>query len=92
MKAATLVPDVILLDVCMPKLDGRDVCCELKRNPETADVPVIVFSVRGDDPYLRRQVFELGAFDVFAKPVCLTALFERVDEALRPPMATVSNY
>jgi putative two-component system response regulator len=61
-------PDLILLDVMMPGMDGHEVCRRLKRNPKTADIPVIFLTARSEreDEELG---FELGAVDYITKPI-----------------------
>ena len=60
-------PDLILLDVVMPEMDGYEVCLRLKQNDATKDIPVIFITARGaeDD---EAKGFELGAVDYIAKP------------------------
>jgi DNA-binding response OmpR family regulator len=85
--AAAELPDLIFLDVMMPKLDGRDVLRQLKANAKTARIPVVVVSAFGGDQYLRDLVLELGASDVMEKPVDLEIVFnkaERIAAAARP--------
>jgi len=61
-------PDLILLDVMMPGLDGFETCARLKRNPDLADVPVIFVTAR-DEPEDIVNGFRQGAVDYVAKPV-----------------------
>jgi DNA-binding response OmpR family regulator len=77
--AATELPDLILLDVLMPKLDGRDVLKQLKANPKTAGIPILVISALGGDQNLRDLLLELGAWDVMEKPVDLAIAFAKVE-------------
>jgi DNA-binding response OmpR family regulator len=77
--AATELPDLILLDVLMPKLDGRDVLKQLKANPKTASIPILVVSALGGDQNLRDLLLELGAWDVLEKPVDLQIAFNKVE-------------
>lgn len=61
-------PDLILLDIIMPEMDGFDVCRELKSDPATSQIPVIFLSGEiGDEE--RRRGRELGAADYLTKPV-----------------------
>jgi adenylate cyclase len=60
-------PDLILLDVMMPEMDGYEVCRQLKANPETADIPVI-FVTGKSDPANELEGFSLGALDYITKP------------------------
>jgi CheY-like chemotaxis protein len=73
------LPDLILLDVAMPELDGRDVLRRLKADPRTAAIPVLVVSAFGADQNLRDQLVDLGAADVLEKPVDLQLAFDRVE-------------
>ena len=81
--AATEMPDIILLDVAMPKLDGRDVCKQLKANAKTAPIPIIVVSALGGDQYMRDLLLELGAGDVVEKPVDLQITFNKIERLAR---------
>jgi CheY-like chemotaxis protein len=77
--AATERPDVVLLDVIMPKMDGRDVLRRLKAQPATASIPVVALSGLGGDQELRGQLVDLGAADVLEKPVDLAVAFAKVE-------------
>jgi CheY-like chemotaxis protein len=81
--AATDLPDLILLDIAMPKLDGRDVLKQLKANPKTAPIPVLVVSAFGGDQNLRDLLLELGALDVMEKPVDLQIAFNKAERMVR---------
>ena len=61
-------PDLILLDVVMPDMDGIEVCRKLKSEPETRDVPVI-FVTSQDSPEEETLGLEVGAVDFITKPV-----------------------
>jgi two-component system, OmpR family, KDP operon response regulator KdpE len=72
-------PDLIVLDVGLPDIDGRDLLASLKKDPKTFSIPVLVWSDR--DPHLtRRVVLELGAEDYVEKgpPLTLVSKIERV--------------
>jgi len=71
------LPDLILLDVMMPEMDGFEVCRRLKSNPRTASIPVI-FLTAVDDATNVVQGFELGAVDYVTKPANPTVLKVRV--------------
>ncbi|EIJ42329.1 signal transduction histidine kinase [Beggiatoa alba B18LD] len=60
-------PDLILLDIMMPKMDGFETCYHLKNNPETADIPVIFISALSDI-FDKVHGFSLGAVDYITKP------------------------
>lgn len=71
------LPDLILLDVMMPEMDGFEVCRRLKANPRTAGIPVIFLSA-ADDVTNVVQGFELGAVDYVSKPADPAVLSTRV--------------
>ncbi len=62
------LPDLILLDVMMPDMDGLEVCRRLKSNPATADIPVI-FVTAQLDPMDEAHALEVGGVDFITKPV-----------------------
>lgn len=65
-KAREIIPDLVLLDIMMPKLDGISVLWELKANPATAKIPVIVLTNIGDVETISKIV-EAGAVDYLLK-------------------------
>lgn len=78
-------PDLILLDVMMPDLDGYATCRRLKADPATADIPV--FFVTGQlDPDERAIGLALGALDYLLKPIDPEHLLERVAAVLDRPL------
>jgi DNA-binding response OmpR family regulator len=76
-KANQPLPDLILLDVMMPEMDGFEVCRRLKATPELAAIPVI-FLTAADDAQNVVNGFELGAVDYVTKPANPTVLKTRV--------------
>ncbi|MRG92059.1 response regulator [Polyangium spumosum] len=75
-------PDVILLDLMLPDLQGTEVCLRLQQSEETRDMPVVIVSARGDE--VDRVVgFELGAVDYVVKPFSVRELLLRVQAILR---------
>jgi two-component system cell cycle response regulator len=81
-KAQAWAPDVILLDVMMPDMDGFDVCRRLKADPATAHLPVVMVTALTEQPE-RVRGLEAGADDFLSKPVDDAALFARLRALLR---------
>jgi putative two-component system response regulator len=71
-------PDIILLDVVMPGMNGYEVCTRLKSNPETADIPVIFLTAMTDINDKARG-FEMGAVDYMVKPFAILEVQARLD-------------
>jgi CheY-like chemotaxis protein len=82
--AAAQVPDLILLDVMMPGMDGYQVTATLKRDARTRHIPVILLSAL-DDRNSRAHGLGAGAADFLTKPVNRAELCERVKHWLQPP-------
>ena len=70
-------PDLILLDIMMPDINGYEVCKQLKSNPHTADIPVIFLTAKGETSD-EAEGFKLGAADYILKPVNPPILKARV--------------
>ena len=70
-------PDIVLLDMRMPGMDGFEVCARLKQNPRTADTPVIFLTAAHEREMLVRA-FEAGAVDYVTKPFVAEELLARV--------------
>jgi DNA-binding response OmpR family regulator len=75
-------PDLVLLDIVMPELDGRDLLLELKKINSTKDIPVIMFTVR-NEPFEIDYGIELGADDYLPKPCDIPVLIRHIDKVLR---------
>lgn len=81
-KAKSETPDVILLDIMMPVMDGFEVCRRLKADPVSSHIPVIMLTAKGevDD---KVEGLELGADDYVTKPFNLKELKARIRMVLR---------
>jgi diguanylate cyclase (GGDEF)-like protein len=75
-------PDVVLMDLFMPKLDGFQALDRIRSDPTTSDIPVIFVSARGDDAVKVRSL-DLGAVDYLQKPFSDRELRARLDRTLR---------
>lgn len=79
--AATVQPDLILLDIMMPDLDGYEVCQQLKANDGTAEIPVIFLSAL-NDVFDKVKAFQVGGVDYITKPFQLEEVLARVRNQL----------
>jgi DNA-binding response OmpR family regulator len=81
-KAKNEKPDVIVMDIMMPKLDGYEACKRLKSDPETKGIPVILLTAKGRDVD-RKLGSEAGADDYVVKPFSPGRLIERVEGIMK---------
>ncbi len=81
-KAQDNPPDLIVLDIMLPDMDGFEVCRRLKASPDLREIPVIILSARGAE-LDRVRGLELGADDYVTKPFSLMELLARVSAVLR---------
>ena len=90
-KARALNPDLIILDIVMPGIDGYEVCRRLKADPDTASIGVLLLTARGDfdgpvvedgrpatNDRSQSRDFDVGADDFLTKPVTVKELMKRV--------------
>jgi DNA-binding response OmpR family regulator len=81
-KIAKLKPDLVILDIMMPKMDGMAVCRHLKADPETAKIPVILLSARAQDMDIRDGL-DIGANAYLTKPFDPVELLDVVGRLLK---------
>src|SRR5439155_22523183 len=80
-------PDIVLLDVMMPGMDGFEVCRQIKSNSKTTHIPIVMVTAL-DQPSDRVTGLDAGADDFLTKPVDDMALFARVRSLVRLKMMT----
>lgn len=80
--ARTLNPDLIILDLMLPELDGLEVCKKLRADPKTVAVPIIMLTAKGEETD-KIVGLELGADDYLTKPFSPKELTARVKALLR---------
>jgi two-component system alkaline phosphatase synthesis response regulator PhoP len=78
----TQKPDLVILDLMLPQMNGLDVCRAIRRNPETASLPIIMLTAKGDE--VDKIIgLEIGADDYVTKPFSIKELIARVRTILR---------
>jgi two-component system alkaline phosphatase synthesis response regulator PhoP len=80
-KARREQPDLIILDIMMPRIDGYEACRILKTNPLTKNIPVVLLTAKGRDIDKRLGV-EVGATDYIIKPFSPGKLIDRIHQLL----------
>jgi len=80
--AEKLLPDLIILDIMLPRMDGWEVCRRLKENKKTSAIPIILLTARRDEQDVVAGL-DLGADDYIRKPFSLIELAARVRSVLR---------
>jgi CheY-like chemotaxis protein len=80
-KARQERPDLVLMDVVMPKMTGLQACRELRQHEETRDIPIILITTRGEAENVERG-FESGCTDYVTKPINGLELLAKVQSCL----------
>lgn len=75
-------PDLVLLDIMMPKMDGLEVCEKMRSDAELRHIPIIFLTARGDEK-TEVEGLDLGADDYVTKPISTTKLISRIKAVLR---------
>ncbi len=81
-KVESFQPDVVLLDLMLPGIDGMSVCRKIRENPETADITIIMITAKGEEADIVIGL-ELGADDYIVKPFSPRVLVARIRALLR---------
>jgi DNA-binding response OmpR family regulator len=74
-------PDLILLDIMMPEMDGYKVCNKLKQDKETKNLPIIMLTAKGEADSVIKY-YNSGANDYVVKPFSLSTLISRINDCL----------
>ena len=80
-KAKSEKPDVILLDVMMPKMDGLTACAVLRGDPATAHIPIVMVTTRGEEKNIE-TAFRNGCTDYVTKPISGIELLTKLNNIL----------
>ena len=81
-KAPQVQPDLILLDVRMPRMTGYEACRHLKENPATSTIPIVFLSAKGQDGEIKRGL-DSGAVEYIVKPFAPDELTSQVKDILQ---------
>jgi len=89
-KAQTEEPNLIILDVMMPEMDGYQVCAKLKADPRYRQIPILLLTAVGEaittTSYTKEMGMRIEADDYVPKPIEPIEIVERVEKLLRIPM------
>ena len=77
-------PDIILMDIKMPGINGIQACSAIRSNPGTTNIPLIIISAISDE-YEIKKAYKIGIADYFIKPVDIEKLVSRIKEVLKVP-------
>jgi DNA-binding response OmpR family regulator len=86
-QAITQKPDLIILDLAMPKGQGTEIIECLKRNPQTAQIPVLILT-GNQDPAMKGRVMRLGAAGYFNKPIVFDELLDEIRRHIPAPVVS----
>jgi two-component system alkaline phosphatase synthesis response regulator PhoP len=90
-KAKKFIPDIILLDVMMPEMDGIEACVELKKISTLSNTRIIFLSARGED-FTQIAAFDAGADDYVTKPVKPKILIKKISSISKRINNNLSNF
>ena len=80
-KAATLSPDVILMDIIMPGMDGLEAMNLIRQNPKTRSIPILAVTATVSNT-IEEESFNMGCDDYIAKPFTIDQLVPRIEKLL----------
>jgi len=89
-EAAAEKPDLILLDVRMPRMSGYEACRRLKKNPATSEIPVVFLSAKGQEKEIEEGL-DSGALDYIVKPFAPDQLVAQVRDILQQAGAAAAG-
>jgi DNA-binding response OmpR family regulator len=84
------IPDLLILDLMLPDLDGLEICKRMKKDGRTAAIPILILTAKGDETDVVLGL-ELGADDYMVKPFSPKELVARIHAILRRPKVTVAE-
>jgi two-component system alkaline phosphatase synthesis response regulator PhoP len=81
-KIADVLPDLVLLDVHLPRVDGREVCRRVKQDPRTRGIPILLMTAAHDSVRDAAEAIKLGAEEYILKPFVREVLLHNVERVL----------
>ncbi len=81
-KAQEIKPDLIMMDVRMPRMTGYEACAKMKGMDELKDIPVVILSAKGQESEIQTGL-EAGAYEYILKPFAPDELIQRVKDILK---------
>ena len=90
-KYAELKPDLVLMDITMPEMDGIELCRRIKENIETSHIPIILFTAKNKEED-RVEAYESGADGFISKPFNLSVLHARISNLLRSRQRAMKDF
>lgn len=82
LELASKKPDMILMDIKMPGIDGLQACSSIKKNTATSGIPVIVISAISDEHTIK-EAYKIGVADYFIKPIDIEKLVKSIKQILK---------
>ena len=82
------LPEVVLLDLMMPDMDGFEICRKIRANPRTADIPIIVLTAKAGEG-TKQEALAAGATEYLLKPVRPSKLIKRICAAAAQPAPSI---
>jgi two-component system alkaline phosphatase synthesis response regulator PhoP len=89
-KAKTEAPDLVILDVMLPGMDGFEICHQLRADPATAQLPILMFSAKAQDVD-KNTGLKVGADDYLAKPAAPAEIVKRVGKLLTRKKGNITS-
>ena len=75
-------PDVILIDIKMPGIDGLEACEAIKRNPATRNLPILIISALSDEAIIKKA-YKIGVAGYFVKPINIEKIVNKLNEIFK---------
>jgi CheY-like chemotaxis protein len=81
LETASIIPDIIFMDINMPRMNGKECLKHLKNNPQFSAIPITIYSTSNREHEIE-EIYKLGAVDFFTKPIRFNNLVETIANIL----------